>query len=142
MCRQNPPQRHPWYSTITTTRRATGFSPFYLLNGTHPLLPCDLAEATFMVRDFTPGMEESDLLAARIKQLLKLPEDVAHAASVLKKSRFRSKEAFEKQFGRRLIQSEYQPGGLVLLRMSVAVFRLYLPNHPSPFFLCMGLELD
>ena len=56
-----------------------------------------------MVRDFTPGMEESDLLAARIKQLLKLPEDVACAASILKKSRFRSKEAFEKRFGRRLI---------------------------------------
>ena len=32
-----------------TVRRATGFSPYYLLHGVHPLLPCDLTEATFMV---------------------------------------------------------------------------------------------
>lgn len=96
--------------------RATGFSPFYLLHGTHPLLPCDLAEATFLVREFIPGMEEIDLTAARIHQLLKLPEDVDCAASILRKSRFKSKEAFEKKFGRKLVLTEYQPGDLVLLR--------------------------
>jgi len=104
------------YADRITTRRATGFSPFYLLHGTHPLLPCDLMEATFLVKDFTPGMREVDLLAARIRQLLKLPEDIQRAASVLKKSRFKSKEAFEKRFEKRLIQSVYQPGDLVLLR--------------------------
>jgi len=104
------------YADRITTRRATGFSPFYLLHGVHPMLPCDLAEATFMVRSFTPGMKNVDLLAIRMHQLLKLPEDVEHAASILKKSRFKSKEAFEKRFGRRMIHMEYQPGELVLLR--------------------------
>ena len=104
------------YADRITTRRATGFSPFYLLHGAHPLLPCDLAEATFMVKDLEAGMGEVDLLAARMRQLLKLPEDIDRAASILKKSRFRSKEAFEKKFGRRLIQSGYQTGELVLLR--------------------------
>ena len=80
------------------------------------MLPCDLAEATFMVQDFTPGMREVDLLAARIQQLLKLPEDVQQAAMVLKQSRFQSKEAFEKKFSQRLIRAAYQPGDLVLLR--------------------------
>ena len=104
------------YADRITTRRATGFSPFYLLHGVHPLLPCDLAEATFMVQEFTPGMNDVDLLTARIRQLLKLPEDVRHAASVLKQSRFQSKEAFERKFSQRLIRVAYQPGELVLLR--------------------------
>lgn len=104
------------YADRITTRRATGFSPFYLLHGTHPLLPCDLAEATFMVTDFKPGMSDIELLAARTRQLLKLPGDVQRAASILKKSRFQSKEAFERKFGRRMIEKEFLPGEPVLLR--------------------------
>ena len=69
-----------------------------------------------MVQEFTPGMNDVDLLTARIRQLLKLPEDVRHAASVLKQSRFQSKEAFERKFSQRLIRVAYQPGELVLLR--------------------------
>ena len=38
-----------FFADRITIRRATGFSPYYLLHGVHPLLPCDLAEATFMV---------------------------------------------------------------------------------------------
>lgn len=80
------------------------------------MLPCDLTEATFMVREFTPGMDDIDLLAARIQQLLMLPGDVERAASILRKSRFRHKEAFERKFERRMVRSGYHPGDLVLLR--------------------------
>lgn len=126
------------YADRITTRRATGYSPFYLLHGTHPLLPCDLAEATFMVKDFVPGMSKVDLLASRIRQLIKLPEDVARAASILKKSRFRSKEGFEKKFERRMVQSEYQPGSLVLLRNnsvedSVSIERKVVNRYMGPY---------
>ena len=126
------------YADRITTRRATGYSPFYLLHGTHPLLPCDLAEITFMVRSFTPGMSEVDLLASRIRQLLKLPEDVERAAATLAKSRFQSKEAFEKKFHRRLVQSEYKPGELVLLRNtsvedSVSIDRKVVDRYMGPY---------
>ena len=126
------------YADRITTRRATGYSPFYLLHGTHPLLPCDLAEATFMVKDFIPGMSEVDLLAARMRQLLKLPEDVEQAALTLRKSRFQSKEAFEKKFNKRLIRTEYDPGELVLLRNmafedSVATDRKIVSRYMGPY---------
>ena len=79
-------------------KRATGFSPYYLLHGTHPLLPLDLMEATFLVCSFHAHMTEEDLLAAQIRQLQKLPEDTLEAAETLHKAQFQSKKQFERQF--------------------------------------------
>ena len=104
------------YADRITTRRATGYSPFYLLHGTHPMMPCDLADATFMVSEFQPGMTEADLIAARTQQLLKMPQDVEKARQILRKSRFKSKEAYETKFARRLQKEDYEPGTLVLVR--------------------------
>ena len=83
-----------------TVSSVTGYSPYYLLHGTHPILPFDLSEATFMVDGFKPDMTTSDLLALRIRQLQRHPEDVDRAAKALKKARFTSKEQFEKRYKR------------------------------------------
>jgi len=106
------------YADRITVRRATGFSPYYLLHGVHPLLPCDLAEATFMVPRLREQMTDEDLLVARIRQIAKMPEDLARAKKTLERSRFRSKEAFETKFGRRLQRTTFPPGELVLVRNS------------------------
>ena len=99
-----------------TTRRATGFSPYYLLHGVHPLLPCDLAEATFMVPRLTDQMTDTDLIAARTRQIAKMPDDLNRAKETLQKSRFRSKEEFEAKFGRRIHRTSFKSGELVLIR--------------------------
>ena len=99
-----------------TIRRATGFSPYYLLHGVHPLLPCDLAEATFMIPQLEKRVTDVDLLIARIRQIAKMPNDLARAKDTLEKSRFKSKQAFEAKFGRRIIRTAFKPGELVLIR--------------------------
>lgn len=49
--------RHAFFADKITTHRSTGFSPFYLLYGTLPVLPFDLTEATFMVSGFKKDMK-------------------------------------------------------------------------------------
>jgi transposase InsO family protein len=125
------------YADRITVRRATGFSPFYLLHGVHPFMPCDLADATFMVTEFKPGMTDEELIAARTRQLLHMPQDVEKARRILKKSRFQSKEAYEAKFGKR-IQKEYEPGALVLIRNnpienSVSIERKTANRYMGPY---------
>ena len=51
-----------------------------MIYGTEPLLPFDLAEASFLSSDFQTGMSTADLIAARIRQLEKRPEDIQRVA--------------------------------------------------------------
>jgi transposase InsO family protein len=120
-----------------TVSSVTGYSPYYLLHGTHPLLPFDLAEATFMIEGFQSDLSTSDLLALRIRQLERHQEDIDRAAEVLKQARFKSKLQFEQRFRRRLQKRNYEPGELVLVRnsrleMTIAKFKTD-PRYIGPY---------
>lgn len=127
---------HAFFADKVTVRRQTGFSPFYLLYGCHPVLPFDLAEASFLVDGFTTAMSEEDLLAARIQQLAKHPEDIAQAAETLAKHRFKIKEQFERHFCYRMQREHYSPGTLVLLRNTAvekSMDRKSKPRYNGPY---------
>jgi hypothetical protein len=76
----------------------------------------DLVEATFLVENIRAGISTSELLALRMRQIRKHPDDLARAAKVLQKARFASKAQFEQQFIKRLSRDEYKSGELVLVR--------------------------
>jgi hypothetical protein len=121
-----------------TVSRVTGFSPFQLLHATDPVLPFDLAEATFMVSGFRSGMTTAELLTLRIRQLSKHDRDVKKAADTLRKARFRSKEQFERKFIKRLQKDEYKRGELVLVRnvgieMEVSIKRKTADRYFGPY---------
>ena len=96
-----------FFADKVTTRRSTGFSPFYLLYGTHPILPFDLAEATFMISSYRAGLSTAELLALRICQLEKHPKDIQRASDAIRRSRLASKAQFEKRFSHRLRQTPF-----------------------------------
>ena len=104
-----------WADRVTVSK-TTGFSPYYLLHGTHPVLPFDLTEVTFLVHPFKESMSTEDLLAARIRQLEKRPKDFKRAAQRLRKSRLYSKEQFEKRYHSRMQTKELKPGQMVIVR--------------------------
>ena len=82
------------FADRVTVSHVTGYSPYFLLHGTHPVLPFDLFESTFLVESFQIGMDTSDLLAARIQQLEKHEEDIQQASKVLQIACLQSREQF------------------------------------------------
>lgn len=127
---------HVFFADRVTTRRATGFSPYYLLYGVDPVLPFDLTEATYLVPGFQRGLTTVELLALRVRQLEKKEDDMDRAAETIRKSRMHSKEAFERRFHNRLTKREYKEGDLVLVRNKAIeedLDRKHKPRYLGPF---------
>ena|SRR5260221_4749217 len=57
-----------WADHITM-KRNTGFSPYYLLYGQHPILPFDVTDATFHILEWPKVTNMMELLALRMQQL-------------------------------------------------------------------------
>ena len=121
-----------------TTSSVTGYSPYYLMYGQHPVLPFDIAQATFMIEGYKEGLSTSDLLALRIRQLDKHPEDISRAAKTLEKHRCHSKEIFEEKFKYLFHKMEFSPGQLVLMRNSAiekSLDRKCKPRYLGPYII-------
>ena len=106
-----------WAERVTI-RKSTGYSPYYMVHGVHPLLPFDITEATYLAptQDFPTSTE--DLIATRALQLSKRPEELAKMREAVTRSRSINLERFEKRFGSRIIDFDFKPGSLVLVRNS------------------------
>jgi hypothetical protein len=104
-----------WAERVTI-RKATGYSPYYLAHGTHPLLPFDITEATYLSPRQDLGMTTESLIALRAQQLAKRPEDLAQMRNQVTKSRQDYLRQFEKRHQSHIIDFDFQPGSLVLLR--------------------------
>ncbi|EPQ51416.1 hypothetical protein GLOTRDRAFT_48519 [Gloeophyllum trabeum ATCC 11539] len=128
---------HAFFADKVTMQRASGFSPFWLLHGVDPILPFNLVEANFLVEGFKSRMASEDLLALRIRQLEKHPEDIRAAAETLAKNQWSAKLQFEKRFKRRFLKkSTWEPGDLVLVRdieREHSYDRKHTPRYRGPY---------
>ena len=124
------------FADLITTSSVTGYSPYYLLYGQHPVLPFDITQATFMIDGYKDGLSTSELLALRVRQLQKRPQDIAHAAATLKKHRFESKEKFEQKYFHLIRTVDFHPGQLVLMHNTAIekqMNRKTKPRYLGPF---------
>ncbi|KAL5486251.1 hypothetical protein ACEPAI_7297 [Sanghuangporus weigelae] len=106
-----------WAERITIQRR-TGYSPYFMAHGVEPILPFDLAEATYISPTFTSKMTETQLIAARARALQKRPEDLKRVKESVVQGRFRSIQDFEKAHAATIKDYNFAPGALVLVRNS------------------------
>jgi hypothetical protein len=127
---------HAFFADKIMPQHSSGFTPFYLLHGVDAVMPFDLAEATSLVKGFSQGMSTVELLAWRIQQLEKCPEDLVCAAAAIKKMRYKSKEVFEAKYATCLHRTDYSPGDLVLLWNSAILLlhdRKSKPRYFGPY---------
>lgn len=125
-----------FWAERVTIRKSTGYSPYYMAHGVHPLLPFDILEATYLspTQDF--GITTEELVAIRAQQLSKRPEDIAKMQETVTKSRMANLERFEKRFTSRITDFDFKPGALVLVRNSrieEALNRKTKPRYVGPY---------
>jgi hypothetical protein len=101
-------------------------------------MPGDQTDATFLIADYKPGMTTAELIKARTRQLLRLPDDMNQARQILAESRARFKKAYDQKFARRLKTGSYKPDTLVLVRNnqienSVSIERKTADRYMGPY---------
>ena len=124
-----------FWAERATIRRSTGYSPYYMVHGVHPLLPFDILEATYLVPAQDGGISTEDLIATRARQLAKRPEDIARMRDIVTATRRKNLERFEKQHGSRIVDFDFKPGALVLVhnnRIEEALNRKTKPRYTGP----------
>ena len=105
-----------FWAERVTIRKATGYSPYFMVHGVHPLLPFDITEATYLAPTQDFGISTEELIAIRAQQLSKRPEDLEDMKQRVAKFRQRNLEQFEQRHGSSIVDFNFESGALVLVR--------------------------
>jgi len=93
-----------------------GYSPYYLVNGHEPLLPCDAFVLTFAYT--AKPMSHEELLASRIQLLDRKRVNEAIAYQNVAQSRFKAAHRWNLEHQRTILEEDHQPGTLMVIRNS------------------------
>ena len=89
-----------------------------MTHGIEPILPFDLALATYLVPNLTSPLSTVNLIATRARQLQTQDEDPAAIQEDIVKSRLAAARKFEQQFTNTIKTGQFTLGDLVLVRNS------------------------
>jgi len=92
-----------------------GCSPYFTVTGTHPLLPFDVTEASYLLPPPNSILSTTDLIARRATVLQKRNEDLARLHSKVFKARRDAALRFEKEHVATIKDYDFKLGDLVLL---------------------------
>jgi hypothetical protein len=105
-----------FWADRVTTRKSTGFSPFYMAHGIEPVLPFDIVHATYLAPKLDKPLTTAELIAIRARQLQRREEDLSLIKERVIKSRYASIEQFRRDNASRIRNQDFKPGTLVLIR--------------------------
>ena len=104
-----------WADRITVRKRM-GCSPYFAATGTHPLLPFDISEATYLRPPPTSVLSTTDLITRRAIALQKRREDLERLHSKVLKARLDAATRFETDHTATIKDFDFKLGDLVLIR--------------------------
>ncbi|TFY53807.1 hypothetical protein EVJ58_g9240 [Rhodofomes roseus] len=107
-----------FWAERVSIQKSTGMSPYRIVHGVEPLLPFDLAEATYLVPLPEEEMSTRDLLAMKAQQLLKRREDLDAIHAKVLAGRYKSVREFIKRNEHVIKDYDHKRGDLVLVRNS------------------------
>ena len=104
-----------WADRITVCRRM-GCSPYFAVTGTHPLLPLDIAEATYLLPPPDAPMSTTTLIANRAIALQKQRTHLANLATDVYAACIKAAVRFKQQHSVTITDYHFTLGDLVLIR--------------------------
>ena len=118
-----------WADRVTVRRRM-GCSPYFAVTGSHPLLPFDLMEATYLSPPPTFPMTTSQLISRRAEALAGREEFVRNLRAGKFRERLQAARAFEELYANRITAYDFGRGQLVLMRNSAVEKSLNKKTRP------------
>ena len=124
-----------FWADRVTIRKRLGCSPYFAVTGTHPLLPFDIIEATYLLPPPDSILSTTDLIAQRAIALQKRRSDLATLHSKVYEARLKAAVRFEKEHAETIKNFDFKLGDLVLLRntsIEKALNRKMRPRYTGP----------
>jgi hypothetical protein len=103
-----------WAERVTPCK-CMGCSPYFAVTGAHPILPFDIAEATYLQPPPNSVMSTTNLISRRAIALQKRSTDINTLYSKVYQARLKAAQRFEQQHLRTLKDFDFQHGSLVLM---------------------------
>jgi hypothetical protein len=107
-----------WADRITI-RRGMGCSPYFAVCGSHPVLPLDVAEATWMAEYPDRIISMDELIGLRARALAKHTVHIEEMRSRMAAIKTKSAEDYAEKYKHVIKDYEFKPGDVVLVRNTV-----------------------
>ena len=104
-----------WADRITIRRR-TGCSPYFMITGTHPILPLDVKEATWLIKPPGGILTEEELIGLRACAITKHRIHVEQMRKRIDEDKLKRLKIYERDFKAVIKDYKFKPKDLVLVR--------------------------
>jgi hypothetical protein len=124
-----------FWADRVTVRKRMGCSPYFAVTGTHPLLPFDISEASYLLPPPDSILTTTDLIARRAIALQKRAEDLSNLHSKVYQARLKAALRFEEEHSATIKDYNFKLGDLVLIRNTAiekALNRKMRPRYTGP----------
>jgi Integrase zinc binding domain/RNase H-like domain found in reverse transcriptase len=105
-----------FWAERVTVRRRMGCSPYFAITGTHPLLPFDLVEASYLLPPPDSILTTTDLVARRAIALQKRRGQLSQLHDKVYAARLKAAVRFEMEHAASIQDYDFVLGNLVLIR--------------------------
>ena len=103
-----------WADRITIRRR-TGCSPYFMITGTHPILPLGVKEATWLIKPPGGILTEDELIGLRARAIAKHRIHIEQMQKCIDEDKLKRLKNYERDFKAVIKDYKFKPKDLVLV---------------------------